>query len=117
MANAPAYRLVRHEFPERPQESWPPPPMTSPLSIALIGYRGTGKTTVARRLALQLQYDWVDADVEIELRAVKSIAEIFQQSGEAAFRDLETQMVAELCCRQKTILALGGGSIFAEKNR
>ncbi len=91
--------------------------MTSPLPIALIGYRGTGKTTVARRLALRLQYDWVDADVEIELRAGKSIAEIFQQSGEAAFRDLETQVVAELCCRQRTVLALGGGAILAEKSR
>jgi shikimate kinase len=86
-------------------------------SIALIGYRGTGKTTVAQQLALRLGWDWVDADVEVELRAGKSIAAIFADDGEAAFRDLETGVVETLCARERAILALGGGAILREDNR
>jgi shikimate kinase len=85
--------------------------------IFLIGYRGSGKTTVARQLALRLAFDWVDADVEIELRAGKSIASIFADDGEGAFRDLEQQVVAELCRRERTVVALGGGAILREENR
>ena len=86
-------------------------------SIALIGYRGTGKTTVAQILAKRLGFDWVDADVEVEQRAGKSIADIFETSGEEAFRDLETEVVADLCQREHTVLALGGGAILREANR
>ena len=86
-------------------------------TLALIGYRGTGKTTVARLLAGKLAYDWVDADVEVEFRAGKSIATIFEESGEQAFRDLESAVVADLCQRERTVLALGGGAILREENR
>jgi shikimate kinase len=86
-------------------------------SIALIGYRGTGKSTVAQQLALRLGWDWVDADVEAELRAGKSIAEIFAAEGEQAFRDLESDVVAEVCRRRRTIIALGGGAVMRERNR
>lgn len=86
-------------------------------SIALIGYRGTGKTTVAQRLAVRLGWDWVDADVEVELRAGKSIAAIFADDGEAAFRDLEASTVDELCRRTDVVIALGGGGVLREENR
>jgi len=86
-------------------------------SLALIGYRGTGKTSVARELARRLGWDWVDADVEVELRAGKSIAAIFADDGEAEFRDLEAAVVAELCSWERTVLALGGGAILREANR
>jgi shikimate kinase len=86
-------------------------------SIALIGYRGTGKTTVAQQLALRIAWDWVDADVEVELRAGKSIAAIFADDGEEAFRDLESDVVESLCTRQRTIVAFGGGAILRERNR
>jgi shikimate kinase len=85
--------------------------------IFLIGYRGTGKTTVARLLALRLGCDWVDSDVEIELRAGKSIAEIFADDGEPAFRDLESRVLADLAKRKGTVIALGGGAILREENR
>jgi len=85
--------------------------------IALIGYRGTGKTTVARLLASLLSYDWIDTDVEVELRAGKSIATIFEESGEEMFRDLEAEVVAGLCHRDRTVLALGGGAVLRDSNR
>jgi shikimate kinase len=91
--------------------------LTDSRPIALIGYRGTGKTTVAQVLARQLGWDWIDSDVEIELQAGKSIAAIFADDGEPAFRDLEAAAVVELCSRERTILALGGGVILREVNR
>lgn len=86
-------------------------------TIALIGYRGTGKTTLARLLALRLGYDWVDADVEVELSLGMSITEFFEQSGEERFRAVESQVVAELCGCERTVLALGGGAVLREENR
>jgi shikimate kinase len=86
-------------------------------SIALIGYRGTGKTTIAQELAARLGWDWVDADVVVELRAGKSIAAIFADEGQDAFRDLEAQVVAELCARSHVVIALGGGAVMREGNR
>ena len=58
------------------------------MLLTLIGYRATGKTTLARLLAERMGCDWIDADVEIERRSGKSIAQIFAQDGEPAFRDL-----------------------------
>lgn len=87
------------------------------MNYVLIGYRGAGKTTVARRLAFLLGWDWVDADVEIELRAGKSIAEIFADDGEERFRDLESEVLAELSTRDRLVLALGGGVVLRPENR
>ena len=86
-------------------------------TIALIGYRGTGKTTIAQLVALRLGYDWVDADVEIELAVGTSIAELFAESGEERFREVESLVVTKLCRRQCTVLALGGGAVLREENR
>jgi shikimate kinase len=86
-------------------------------SIALIGFRGAGKTTVAAVLARRLGWDWIDADVEIERRAGKSIADIFADSGEPAFRELEAAVVADLCRRDRAVLALGGGAVLRDDNR
>jgi shikimate kinase len=93
--------------------------MTTPRdqSIFLIGYRGTGKSTVARELAARLGYDSMDADEEIERRAGKSIAEIFANDGEPAFRQLESDVVADLCNLRHTVVALGGGAVMSETNR
>ena len=63
------------------------------MILTLIGYRATGKTTLARLLAERLGWDWIDADVEIERRAGKSIARIFAEQGEPAFRDLEAGII------------------------
>jgi shikimate kinase len=90
---------------------------STPSRIHLIGYRGTGKSAVARQLALRLGWDWVDADVELELRAGKSIAAIFADDGEPAFRDLESAMLAELVGRERSVLATGGGIVLRAENR
>ena len=87
------------------------------MRLFLIGYRGTGKTTVAKRLAERLHLDWVDSDVELERRAGMSIAQIFAEQGEPAFRDLETRVVKELATRTNVIIALGGGAVLREENR
>jgi shikimate kinase len=87
-----------------------------PSRIRLIGYRGTGKSAVAQALALRLGWDWVDADVELELRAGKSIAQIFSDDGEPAFRDLENAILAELAARERTVLATGGGVVMRAGN-
>jgi shikimate kinase len=86
-------------------------------SIFLIGYRGTGKSTVARLLAERLGWDWIDADDEIERRAGKTIADIFADDGERVFRDLEAEVVAELCRWRRSVVALGGGAVLREENR
>jgi len=87
------------------------------MNLVLIGYRGTGKTTVAQQLALRLGWDWVDTDVEVELRAGRSIATIFAESGEAAFRDLEALVLAEQVKRAHIVIAAGGGAVLREENR
>ena len=85
-------------------------------NIALIGYRGSGKTEVARRIALQISWDWIDADVEIELAAGKSIVEIFNEDGEARFREWETDVLNRLIQKERTVLALGGGVVESTEN-
>ena len=87
------------------------------MNLALIGYRGSGKTTVARLLAERLTWNWIDTDVEVERRSGKSIAALFAEDGEPAFRDLETKVVAELVDSERTILALGGGAVLREATR
>lgn len=87
------------------------------MNYVLIGYRGAGKTTVAQRLALALAWDWMDADVEIELCAGKTIAEIFADDGEERFRDLESKVLAEMAQRDRLVLALGGGAVLRPENR
>ena len=87
------------------------------MLLTLIGYRATGKTTLAKLLAQQLGCEWLDADDEIERRAGKSIAQIFAEDGEPAFRDLEAQVIADLCGRERLVLAAGGGAPLREESR
>jgi shikimate kinase len=87
------------------------------VNIYLIGYRGSGKTSVAAALARRLRWPWLDADEEIERRAGKSIAQIFADQQATGFRDLESAVVAELAARDRHIIALGGGAILREENR
>jgi shikimate kinase len=85
--------------------------------IFLIGYRGTGKTTVARELALRLGFEVVDADDIIERQAGKPISRVFAENGEAAFRDFETKTVAGLSRERRMVVGLGGGAVLRQENR
>ena len=87
------------------------------MILSLIGYRATGKTTVAKLLAEALNCPWVDSDREIERQAGKTIAQIFAEDGEPAFRDFEERIIAELCMKPELILATGGGAIMRENTR
>ena len=78
-------------------------------NIALIGFMGAGKTTVGRLVAEQLHFDYLDTDEMIQSRTGRSITDIFTQTGEPAFRELERQVVAELAARERLVLATGGG--------
>jgi shikimate kinase len=93
--------------------------MIPPKNIVLIGFMGSGKSTVGRELHQRLGYPWVDTDHLIEQRERKSIAAIFAESGEEAFRDLETRVLEELNESQvpRRIISTGGGVIGREQNR
>jgi shikimate kinase len=70
---------------------------------------GTGKSAVGRLVAEQLYFAFLDTDELIESGTGKSIADIFAQQGEAAFRHLESRTVAELAAKSQTVIATGGG--------
>lgn len=85
--------------------------------VFLVGARGTGKTTVARLLAGRLSWGWLDADELLEKRAGCSIRELFDTAGEAAFRDLESAVLDELCQCKRLVIATGGGVVLRPANR
>jgi shikimate kinase len=85
-------------------------------NLALIGFMGTGKSSVGRLAAAQLHYDFVDTDELIQQRAGKSITEIFTQQGEAAFREIEGQLVTEMAGWHRRVIATGGGLGANEAN-
>ncbi len=88
-------------------------------NIILIGYRGTGKTTVARRLAECLGVPVVDCDTEIEIQAGKTIADIFAQDGEPAFRVREAALIADILDSAvgPIVLSTGGGAVMNIETR
>ena len=85
--------------------------------IALIGFMGSGKSTVGRLLARRLGYRFVDVDALIEEREGRSIREIFAAEGEEAFRRLESRALRELAAAQAIVAAAGGGAPIRPENR
>lgn len=86
--------------------------------IALVGYRATGKSTVAKRLSERLKTPVVDTDAAIEERVGKTVARIFQEDGEPRFREIEAQVVAGfLNSPEPLILATGGGAPLCDTTR
>ncbi len=78
-------------------------------TIVLVGFMAAGKTTVGRLVARRLGWSFLDLDSEIEARAGTSIAAIFRDRGEAAFRELESELTPALVSRHDSVLATGGG--------
>ncbi|WKY47126.1 shikimate kinase [Eubacteriaceae bacterium ES3] len=85
--------------------------------IALIGFMGTGKSSIGPLLAQKLNYQFIDTDTYIEEKAGKKISAIFADQGEAAFRQLETSALEELLEKENLVIATGGGIILKENNR
>jgi 3-dehydroquinate synthase len=85
-------------------------------NIVLIGFMGTGKSEVGKRLAGELGWSFEDTDLWIQKRAGRTIPEIFKQSGEAHFRKLERDVVAELADRKSCVIATGGGVVMNPVN-
>jgi shikimate kinase len=86
-------------------------------SIVLVGLMGAGKTTVGRRLAERLGLPFIDADLEIERAAGKTIPEIFADHGEVYFRDGERRVISRLLDSGPQVLATGGGAFMNPETR
>jgi shikimate kinase len=78
---------------------------------------GSGKTTVGRALARQLDKEFIDSDEEIQRRTGVTIPHIFDVEGEAGFRQRESAAIADLVTRSDIVLATGGGAVLAAQNR
>jgi shikimate kinase len=86
--------------------------------LFLVGYRGSGKSSVALRLGELLRLSAIDSDDMIEQEAGKSIRAIFADDGEPRFRDFEEQVIRRLADRpDPAVISLGGGAILREQNR
>jgi shikimate kinase len=79
------------------------------MKVVLIGFMGTGKSSVGKQLAARLQYQFIDTDQLIEFRQKRSITDIFQVEGEVAFRRMEAELAMELGSRDQLVIATGGG--------
>ena len=86
------------------------------LNLILIGMPGSGKSRIGQALAQRMDRPFVDLDGEIVNRAGKSIPEIFAESGEAAFRALEHEVVCDACREKGAVIATGGGAVLREDN-
>ncbi|MDO8717349.1 MAG: shikimate kinase [Dehalococcoidales bacterium] len=85
-------------------------------NIALIGFMGTGKSTVGRAVAKKLQRKFIELDKIVVQRAGKSIPDIFQQDGEITFRELEIQATKDIAREKRMVIACGGGIVLNNIN-
>ena len=87
-------------------------------NIVLMGFMGTGKTTVGKRLAKALSCEFIDTDERIEKEQGRKISDIFAEDGEQAFRDMETDLLKRLQdSKDAFVLSIGGGMPVREENR
>lgn len=87
------------------------------FNIFLIGFSGTGKSTVSRILSKRLGYEFIDTDLQIEQLTGRSVQEIFAQDGEAAFRRIESKVLADVCKEDLQVVSTGGGIVMNRDNR
>ncbi|WP_310732505.1 shikimate kinase [Paenibacillus sp. 1011MAR3C5] len=86
--------------------------------VVLIGFMGTGKSSVSRLLAEKLAWSCADSDAEVERAEGRSISDIFAEDGEQAFRDMESHELSKLLKQHShTVIATGGGAVLREDNR
>lgn len=105
------------------RENRPMPSSPSPTDsqrrpmIFLVGLPGSGKSTVGRQLGRRLRIPFIDSDQAIEMRLGCTIRAFFEREGEAAFRDIEAQVIENLTLDGPRILATGGGAVLRAENR
>ena len=87
------------------------------MLLVLVGLPGSGKTTVGRQLARRLHLPFVDSDHAIENRLGCSIREYFEREGEDRFREIESEVIADLSQHHQGVLSSGGGSVLRPINR
>ena len=87
------------------------------MNILLTGFMCAGKTTIGRKVAKLLDYNFIDTDIEIEEDQGCSVEDIFKYGGEECFRDLETKMLEKLKNVDNSVIATGGGIILREYNQ
>jgi shikimate kinase len=85
--------------------------------VVLVGFRGTGKSTVGRLLAQELHWPWRDSDQELERQSGQTISACFEQHGEAWFRAAEERVIEQLWSQVPCVLSLGGGAILSPLTR
>jgi len=86
------------------------------MNIYLVGMMGTGKSTVGRVLASELDYRFFDCDDLIEKITETTIQDIFATQGEEVFRQLETEVLSQLCAYTRSVIATGGGVVLKPQN-
>jgi len=86
-------------------------------NIILIGFMGTGKSTVGKAVATELDWGFIDTDEQVEALAGKSISELFAQDGEQHFRKLESQVLSDIAKREHLVVSTGGGAVLRQENR
>ena len=85
-------------------------------NLALVGFMGTGKSTIGRIAAEQMLFGFVDTDALIEARLGKTISDVFAQEGEPAFRQYEKETLADLAPQRRLVIAAGGGLVVDPAN-
>jgi shikimate kinase len=86
-------------------------------NIVLVGFMGSGKSSIGRKLSRRLGFQFIDTDQLIVERAGMPIPDIFARRGEDAFRDLEAEVLGSIGHLNRCIVATGGGAVLREKNR
>ena len=86
-------------------------------NLYLIGYRGSGKTSIAPSLAFALGFDWIDTDHQIEASLNEPIASFFTREGEANFRRIESDTIRAVANTPRQVISLGGGAILDPANQ
>ena len=88
----------------------------TPQNVILIGFMGTGKTSAGKLIARSLGFDFVDTDELIVERAGKPITEIFEEVGQAGFREVESAVLADLKGSDSSVISTGGGIVTVPEN-
>lgn len=86
------------------------------MNIYLVGFMGSGKSTVSKELAKSLGWEFIDTDNYIEEKYGKAIKDIFATEGEEAFRDMETEVLEEMSLTENKVISCGGGIVLRKQN-